>query len=150
MGIPLQDPGRLSRRGFLAASLAGCAAAGTGDAHAGHGDAFAELDEKILQGMRDFSIPGVAVGVIHRGREYLRGYGVTDLGDPRPVDADTVFRIASTSKTFTGTAAMRLVDAGLLSLEERVDRYLPDFRPPPGAGPVTVRQLLVWGFPESS
>lgn len=103
---------------------------------------FAALDRKILDGMRAFAIPGAAVGVLYRGQVHLRGYGVTEVGRPRPVGPDTVFRVASNSKTFTGTAAMRLVDAGRLELDRRVDHYLPDFVAPAGAQRVTVRQLL--------
>jgi CubicO group peptidase (beta-lactamase class C family) len=129
------SPG-LSRRVLLALP----ALAGTPAAMAA--DRFEELDAKIVQGMRDFGIPGAAVGVIVGDREYIKGYGVADLNTKAPVGSDTVFRVASNSKTFTGTAAMCLVDAGRLSLAERVERYLPDFQAPPGAGPVTVRQLL--------
>jgi CubicO group peptidase (beta-lactamase class C family) len=103
---------------------------------------FAELDRKIRQGMQTFAIPGAAVGVIYRGQEYVRGYGVTDVGDPKPVDGDTVFRIASTSKTFTGTTAMCLVDTGRLVLDRSVQSYVADFDAPPAAQDVTVRQVL--------
>src|ERR1700761_1900698 len=107
------------------------------------GDApFAALDKKIKNGMARYDIPGAAVGVIWRGRSYLRGYGVTDLSNPKPVNADTLFRIASIGKTFTGTTAMRLVDQGRLVLDERADSYLEDFIAPTGAQSVTVRQLL--------
>jgi CubicO group peptidase (beta-lactamase class C family) len=102
---------------------------------------FAELDAKISQGMQDFSIPGAVVGVFNRGRSYLRGYGVTNITQPAPVDADTVFRIASTSKTFTGTAAMAPVNAGKLALDQPVRSYLTDFVAPE-AQDVTVRQVL--------
>jgi CubicO group peptidase (beta-lactamase class C family) len=127
---------RLPRRALLAvpALVAAASARAT--------DAFDDLDAKILQGMRDFGIPGAAVGVILGDREVIKAYGVADLGTQAPVGPDTVFRAASNSKTFTGTAAMRLVEAGQLSLAEPVQRYLPDFQAPPGAGPVTVRQLL--------
>jgi CubicO group peptidase (beta-lactamase class C family) len=109
-------------------------------AHADDGSdhLFRELDQKILSGMQAFAIPGVAVGIIHQGKEYVRGYGVTDVGNPQPVDANTVFRIASTSKTFTGTTAMRLADAGQLELDAEVRRYITRFQPPKGAGGVTV------------
>src|SRR5689334_3372254 len=69
---------------------------------------FRELDEKIHEGMAKYAIPGAAVGVLYRGQEYLKGYGVTNVDYPVPVDPDTVFRIASTTKTFTGTTVMRL------------------------------------------
>lgn len=140
----------LSRRRVLAALAAAGAAttplmacpAGATDTDREASALFAALDRKILVGMRDFAIPGAAVGVIWRGRTHLRGYGVTSLDDPEPVDADTLFRIASNSKTFTGTAAMRLVDDGRLDLDQRVDRYVRDFVAPPGTHAVTVRQTL--------
>jgi CubicO group peptidase (beta-lactamase class C family) len=82
--------------------------------------------------------------VLHHGREFVRGYGVTDVNHPVPVDGDTVFRVASTTKTFTGTTVMRLVERGKLDLDARVRRYLPDFTTsdPSVAGRVTVRQLV--------
>jgi len=103
-----------------------------------------ELDEKIRAGMVRYGIPGVAVGVLHWGAEYVKGYGVTNVDYPVPVDGDTVFRIGSTTKTFTGTTVMRLVEQGRLALDAPVRRYLPDFRTsdPSVAARVTVRQLL--------
>jgi CubicO group peptidase (beta-lactamase class C family) len=91
---------------------------------------FDELDQKILQGMKDFVIPGVAVGVHCRGVDYLRGYGVTDINKPTPVDANTAFRIASVTKPFTGTTAMYLVERGWLDLDAQVTRYIDNFRTP--------------------
>jgi CubicO group peptidase (beta-lactamase class C family) len=96
-----------------------------------------------MEGMERYSIPGAAVGVIWRGRSYMRGYGVTDISNPQqPVNTDTLFKIASIAKTLTGTAAERLVDQGRLVLDQRVDSYVDDFVAPAGAQSVTVRQLL--------
>lgn len=94
--------------------------------------------------MEAYGIPGVAVGVLYDGHEYLKGYGMTNVDHPRPVDPDTVFRIGSTTKTITGTAALRLVEQGKLDLNARVRRYLPEFRSsdPEVAARVTVGQLL--------
>ncbi len=94
--------------------------------------------------MRELQIPGVAVGVIYRGREYIKGYGVTNVDYPVAVDGDTLFRIGSTTKTFTGTTLMRLVDQGRMNLDAPVRKYLPDFATadPATAARVTVRQLL--------
>ena len=103
---------------------------------------FQWLDGKIAAGMAKHVIPGAAVGVFYRGHEHVRGFGVTDTRYPVPVDGDTLFRIGSTSKTFTGTAAMRLVDSGRLNLDAGVRQSLPGFQAPPGAQDVTVRQLL--------
>jgi CubicO group peptidase (beta-lactamase class C family) len=105
---------------------------------------FRDLDQKIEAGMAKFAIPGAAVGVLYKGTEYIKGYGVTNVDYPVPVDGDTMFRIGSTTKTFTGTTVMRLVEAGRLALDAPVRQYLPDFRTsdPSVAGVVTVRQLL--------
>src|SRR5215813_14721648 len=105
---------------------------------------FGELDAKIRAGMAQYGIPGVAVAVLAQGREYIQGYGVTNVDYPVPVDGDSLFRIASTTKTFTGTAVMRLVEQGKLDLDAPVRRYLPALRlaDESVAARVTVRQLL--------
>ena len=103
-----------------------------------------ELDQKIETGMEKYSIPGVGLGLLWRGGEYVRGYGLTALVDGRPVSGNTLFRIASNTKIFTGTTVMCLVERGEVDLDERVQSYLPDFATldPTVAGTVTVRQLL--------
>ena len=73
---------------------------------------FPALDRKIRDAMSRYAIPGVAVGMLHEGTQYVRGYGVTNVDYPTRVDGDTVFRVASNTKTFTGTAVMRLVSRG--------------------------------------
>lgn len=86
-----------------------------------------ELDDKVKAGMQEYGIPGVALGLLHQGIGYIRGYGVTNVDDPQQVDGNTLFRIGSTTKTFTGTAVMRLADQGKLNLDATVQTYLPDF-----------------------
>jgi CubicO group peptidase (beta-lactamase class C family) len=105
---------------------------------------FGALDAKIQAGMARYGVPGVAVGVLAQGREYVKGYGVTNVDYPVPVDGDTLFRIASTTKTFTGTTVMRLVEQGTLDLDAPVRTYLPGFqtKDPLVAPRVTLRQLL--------
>ncbi len=106
---------------------------------------FAELDQKIRLGMKEFAIPGAAVGVIYKGKEFVKGYGFTDVRHQdraHEVDPDTAFVTASISKPFTGTAAMRLVELGKLDLDAPVTTYIEDFQAPVGAERVTVRQLL--------
>lgn len=145
----------VSRRSVLGGAVVGAAAlalscsrpaaapspsSSASDAAAG----FAELDAKIEAAMKSYAIPGVAVGVLTGGQEYIKGYGVTNVDHPVPVDGDTVFRIGSTTKTFTGTAVMRLVEAGKVELDAPVRRYLPDFAVADAhaSAAVTVRQLL--------
>lgn len=94
--------------------------------------------------MKAYAIPGVAVAVWAGGQEYVKGYGVTNVDHPMPVDGDTVFRIGSTTKTFTGTVMMRLVERGKVDLDSPVRRYIPDFAvaDESASATVTVRQLL--------
>ncbi|SNR41837.1 serine hydrolase domain-containing protein [Actinoplanes regularis] len=135
----------VTRRTVLATAAAtGAAILAPAPAEATTRSALADLEAKIKEGMARYGIPGVAVGLHHRGRDHLLGYGVTDLADPHPVDGDTVFRVGSTSKTFTGTAIMRLVERGKLDLNRTVRSYLPDFRTTDAAASarVTVRQVL--------
>jgi CubicO group peptidase (beta-lactamase class C family) len=146
---------RFSRRSFLRATAVGavsaslmpamaCTAPSPASLEARADELFSELDAKILKGMKSFAIPGVAVGVLFKGREYVKGYGATNVDYPVPVNGDTVFRIGSTTKTFTGTTLMRLVDQGRVSLDATVRTYLPDFAvsDPSVSAQVTVRQLL--------
>ncbi len=106
--------------------------------------AFDELDAKIITGMTAHAVPGAAVAVWAGGQEYVQGYGITNVDHPTPVDGDTVFRIGSTTKTFTGTTMMRLADQGKVDLDAPVRQYLPDFAvaDASASATVTVRQLL--------
>jgi CubicO group peptidase (beta-lactamase class C family) len=145
---------QISRRAFLgSAAIGAVSVASPTVARAAHSQSFrdratisvfAELDDKVQTAMAKYGVPGAAVGVVHGGQHHIRCFGVTNVDYPVPIDPDTVFRIASTTKTFTGTAAMRLVDQGNLDLEAKVRRYLPHFRThvPGVAERVTVRQLL--------
>ncbi len=105
---------------------------------------FRELDERIEAAMARYHVPGVAVGIWWQGREYLKGFGVTNVDHKLPVDADTLFRIGSTTKTFTATAMMRLVEQGKVDLAAPAHRYLPELMlaDEAAARSVTMRQLL--------
>ncbi|MGI8588853.1 MAG: serine hydrolase domain-containing protein [Chloroflexia bacterium] len=89
---------------------------------------FAQLSEQVQAAMQRFHVPGVAVGLIHGDAEYTAGFGVTSIENPLPVTPDTLFQIGSTTKTFTGTAAMRLAEQGKLDLDAPLRAYLPDLR----------------------
>jgi CubicO group peptidase (beta-lactamase class C family) len=70
-------------------------------------------------------VPGLFWGVVQNGRlTYAGALGTQDLATGTPVTADTVFRIASMSKAFTALAVLNLRDAGKLSLDDRLDRFV--------------------------
>jgi CubicO group peptidase (beta-lactamase class C family) len=105
---------------------------------------YTEVDNYIKQQMMAEGIPGLAVVVV-RGDKiiYLKGFGITSLSDPSPVTPQTIFDLASVSKSFTALGVLLLEDDGLIDLDTPVQHYLPDFQlADPRASEITVRQLL--------
>ncbi len=103
---------------------------------------FEAMAQQLVAGGR---IPGLAVAIVQNGRVLsARGYGVTDARNGEPVDAHTVFRLASLSKSFAGTVTGMLVNDGVLRWDSRLTDYVPDFRlsMPNAAQQVTVADLL--------
>ncbi|MFD7656099.1 serine hydrolase domain-containing protein [Actinosynnema sp. NPDC059797] len=74
----------------------------------------------------EFGIPGVSVGVLVGGREIHASHGVTSVDNPLPVDGETLFHLASVTKTFTATALVRLAAEGRVDLDAPVRRYVPE------------------------
>jgi CubicO group peptidase (beta-lactamase class C family) len=106
--------------------------------------AFDTLADLVAAKMKEFQVPGVALGVLRDGAATIRGFGVTNLDNPQPITRDTVFPLASISKTVTTTAVMRLVEQGRIDLNAPVRTYLPDFRvaDETASRMVTIRHLV--------
>jgi CubicO group peptidase (beta-lactamase class C family) len=105
------------------------------------------LDPVFELFMKENHVPGLVFGVVHGGRlEYVRAFGVQDTHTNLPVDADTVFRIASMSKQFAALATLRLRDAGKLELDAPAERYIPELAnlryPTTDSPKIRVRDLL--------
>ena len=103
----------------------------------------------------DGRIPGLAMAIVKDGRILsARGYGVTDARNPQPVDARTVFRLASLSKPFAGTVTGMLVNDGLLRWDSQLTDYVPSFQlaHPGAAQAITVADILSHrlGLPRNS
>ena len=88
---------------------------------------FEELSRLVEAKMAEYRVPGVGFGVLHDDLTIARGFGITNLDNPQPVTPDTVFPIASISKTVATTAIMRLVERGRIDLDAPVRAYIPDF-----------------------
>ena len=83
----------------------------------------------VQRGLRLWEIPGLAVVVVKDGQTLVeRGFGTREVGKDAPVDANTLFMIASNTKLFTGTAISQLQEEGKLDLDDPVRKYLPDYR----------------------
>ena len=105
-----------------------------------------EVDQWVQRAMRTFDVPGVALAIVKDdGVVLAKGYGVRTLGETTPVDARTLFGIASNTKAFTATALGLLVEEGKLGWDAPVVRYLPAFAmwDPFVTREITVRDLLV-------
>jgi CubicO group peptidase (beta-lactamase class C family) len=101
-----------------------------------------QIDRFLRAQLQDSAVPGAAVAVTRGDRVLMvRGYGHDSTG--AAVTGDSLFRIASLSKSFTALAVMQLVDDGRLRLDDPVQDHLPEFQlADPRAGQVTVRELL--------
>ena len=117
------------------------------------GKKFPELkpfDELMEAFVRDNKIPGASLAVAKDGRlVYARSFGYSDVEKKQPVRPNSLFRIASISKSFTATATLQLVEQGKLSLDTPVFDLLPH-KPhlakgdsaDPRLGQVTIAHLL--------
>jgi CubicO group peptidase (beta-lactamase class C family) len=105
----------------------------------------ADLDRYISNVLAEWHIPGIAVAVVRNDSTLVaKGYGVRELGKPGLVDENTIFDIASLSKSFTATAVAILVDRGVLRWDDPVRRYLPGIELPTAelTANATVRDFL--------
>jgi CubicO group peptidase (beta-lactamase class C family) len=108
-------------------------------------DRFAGLDAYVECAMQKWQVPGLAIAVVKDGEMVLaRGYGVRTLRQDEKVTADTIFPIASCTKSYTAACIAILVDEGQLAWDDPVQKHLPDFRvaDPYVSQHVTIRDLL--------
>ncbi len=108
--------------------------------------ALEQLDALLTATVKERDLPGLSAGVVYdQDLIWSKGYGLADLEQQIPADADTIYELASITKVFNAVMLMQLRDAGKLSLDDPVEKYLPEFtmrssfadpRPP------TFRQLV--------
>lgn len=119
--------------------------------------AFPAIDALV----RDFAgrehIPGAAWGIVVDGElAHVGTTGVRDITTKAPVEPDTVFRIASMTKSYTALAILKLRDEGRLSLDDPVERHVPELKnltyPTTDSPRISIRHLLshATGFPEDN
>ena len=132
----------MSNRVLLVAAAVATISGGASGVNAQSPDGrFESLASLTEAKMKEFGVPGVALGIVHNGSTTIRGLGITNVEDPLPVTAHTVFPIASISKTFAATAMMRLVEQGKVDLKSPVRKYIPEFRV---RDSIASRDVTVW------
>ncbi|HMD25742.1 MAG TPA: serine hydrolase domain-containing protein, partial [Streptosporangiaceae bacterium] len=114
---------------------------------------FADVDRQAASYQQRGGQPGLAYGIVLGGElVHAAGLGQRHVGGPAP-DADTVFRIASMTKSFTASAILALRDDGVVKLDDPAEEYVPELRGWPLVTPdsarVSIRHLLTMtaGFP---
>lgn len=119
--------------------------------------AFADIDRLFAGFAKTARVPGAAWGIVIDGElAHAGAAGVRDVASNGPVDGDTVFRIASMTKSFTAMAILKLRDEGKLSLDDPAERYVPELKglryPTTDSPRITIRHLLTHseGFPEDN
>jgi CubicO group peptidase (beta-lactamase class C family) len=104
------------------------------------------LKATVAQVLDRWPCAGLAVAVVRDGDlAWYHGHGLADVAARTPITQDTVFRIASLTKTFTAIAVMQLSEQGLVDLDAPANDYLRTFRlvpAKPSLSPATVRHLL--------
>lgn len=96
---------------------------------AGHAADTAAYDRAFKAGMKNKKIPGAAYAIVEMGKPLQMGtYGTRSKGKNLPVTTDTVFRLASVSKTFSSSLVAMLIEEGQLSLDTKVTPYAPAFQ----------------------
>jgi CubicO group peptidase (beta-lactamase class C family) len=102
------------------------------------------IDAIVNDALKAWNVPGLAMAIVHRGKVYLKGCGLKELGTRLKVTPRTVFPLASCSKAFTTTAIAMLVDEGKLQWDEPARLHIPHFRlaDPLADANVTLRDLV--------
>lgn len=88
-----------------------------------------ELEQRIREYSDGYQGQGTAVSIVNKQGEplYRQFFGFRDVESHKPITPDTIFGLASITKSFTALATMQLVEQGILDLYAPVNRYLPDF-----------------------
>lgn len=104
------------------------------------------IDERVAKMMNKHLLTGLGLGIVQDGKViFAKGYGLANLASKEPLTADTTFRIASISKTFTAIAVMQLWEKKLFNLDDSINTHLRSYKiehNDPDAPPVTIRQVL--------
>ena len=121
---------------FLALTLLACSSCGS----ASFPEAIEKnLDEMTSKVMEKYKIPGMVVLVCVPGEgTWVKAKGESDIKTGQPMKPDDKFRIGSNTKTFTTTLILQLVDDGLLSLDDNLEKYISGV---PNGDRITIRQL---------
>lgn len=120
-------------------------------------EVISQIDPLFQNFAKQKHIPGLTFGVLMDGQlVYANGFGLRNIAGQAPATPDSIFRIASMTKSITAMSIIKLRDEGKLRLDEPVADYVPELAtlryPTNDSAPITIRQLLTMsaGFPEDN
>ena len=107
----------------------------------GSADRFAEIEKLVTDARTEFGTPGISVAVVVNDELiWSKGYGLADVENEVPAEANTVYRIASISKPIAATAVMQLVEKGKVNLDDPIQKYVKHFPEKPLT--ITLRHVM--------
>lgn len=97
--------------------------------------------DSIFKSWNQPDVPGAAIGIVQHGKLiFSKGYGIADLEHDIRINPTSVFYIGSVSKQFVTFCILLLEEQGKLNLDDRIQKYLPDF--PEYESPLTIRHFI--------
>ena len=122
---------------FVSATLFACKKDPVADPNQELVNLLKKVTDSIIQ---NTTVPGIVALVVDhkRGIDWLYTAGISDKETKAPMDSSYTFRIASNTKTFTGTVLLQLVDEGKLSLNDKLSKFFPGY---PKSDSITVSML---------
>ncbi len=129
----------------LVLAMGGCAG-GDDASPVRYTNTITQMTAFIESSMKQNNVTGLSIALVD-GQDvvWARGFGFADKENNIPAAADTIYEIASVSKTFAATAIMRLVGEGRIDIDKPLTTYLPGFsinQRFPASGPITIRSIL--------
>jgi len=100
------------------------------------------IDSLLNNAVKNNEIPGAVVYISRKDKEvFYKAYGFRNLENEIPMQKNDIFRMASMTKGLTAVAVLQLYERGLISLDDKISKYIPEFKNP---------QILVTVLPDSS
>lgn len=106
------------------------------------------IEKELPELLSDYHVPGAAISIIRDAKiAHIKGYGLANVKDKKPVGLETGFNIGSISKTVTAWGIMTLVEQGKISLSDPVEKHLTRWKIPESkysilSKEVTIERLL--------
>jgi len=104
-----------------------------------------ELDELIPNLMKEFKVPGIAIAFIEKSKISIRTFGYSNKESKVPITENTIFQIASISKSISTWGVMKLIEKGLIDLNAPVEKFLTRWHLPHSDfnhDEITIKRLL--------